>query len=248
VAFGMSGLIANFTTKRSDAFQVEIQLAIPAGKTVALLGPNAAGKSTVVDTIAGLIRVEKGIVGLDDRVFDEPASGTFIPAESRNIGVMFQDYLLFPNMTVAENIAFGLRSQGRPRSETGDAAQEWIGRMGLTSVANQFPGTISGGQAQRVALARALICEPDLLLLDEPLSALDVTTRGDLQTELREHLEEFSGPRLLITHDPREAFLFADEIHIIEEGLVTQSGDPSDIKLRPKTRYAADIGGGWAVD
>ncbi len=244
----MSGLLANFTVRRSDTFEVQIELSIAAGTTVALLGPNAAGKSTVVDTIAGLLRVEEGTVRLDGRILDEPESDTFIPAELRDVGVVFQDYLLFPNMTVIENIAFGLRSHRTPHSEALDTAREWIARMGLAGVENQLPGTISGGQAQRVALARALICRPALLLLDEPLSALDVTTRGDLQAELKEHLEEFSGPRLLITHDPREAFLFADEIHILEEGIVTQTGDANDIKLRPETRYAADIGGGWAVN
>jgi len=129
------------------------------------------------------------------------------------------------------------------RDEARDRAGEWIRRLGLERFERHKPGDLSGGQAQRVALARALVTEPALLLLDEPLAALDVTTRARLRRTLAEHLAVFAGPRLLITHDPTEAFLLADEIHVIEDGAVTQSGTADDIRLRPRTRYAADLAG-----
>ena len=156
---------------------------------------------------------------------------------------MFQDYLLFPHMTVIENVAFGLRSRGVSRHEAMERAGGWLERLDLTGLERRKPPQLSGGQAQRVALARALVIDPDLLLLDEPLAALDVTTRVELRRVLARHLADFPGPRLVITHDPTEAFLLADEIHIIENGAVTQSGSPDEIRLRPRTPYAADLAG-----
>lgn len=236
-------LDADFVLDRSDRFQLRLALSLRAGETVALLGPNGAGKSTAVAAIAGLIPIDSGRITLGDAVLDDPDRGVFVPVNERKIGVVFQNYLLFPNMSVVENVAFGLRSQGVSRAEAETRAGQWLGRVGLDGVATQKPRDLSGGQSQRVALARALITEPDLLLLDEPLSALDVTTRTELRHLLAEHLEAFNGPRLLITHDPTEAFLLADEVHVIEDGSVTQSGSPDDIRLRPRTSYAADLAG-----
>jgi molybdate transport system ATP-binding protein len=167
----------------------------------------------------------------------------FVPPEERHIGVVFQDYLLFPHLTVTENVAFGLRSSGVSRNEARRTARSWLQRLGIGTLADRRPRDLSGGQAQRVALARALIAEPQLLLLDEPLAALDATTRVDLRHVLADHLREFPGPRLLITHDPTEAFLLADEIHVIEDGAITQVGSADDIRLRPRTRYIADLAG-----
>ena len=174
---------------------------------------------------------------------DQPEEDVFVPPDRRRIGVLFQDYLLFPRMRVIDNVAFGLRSRGVSKSEASDRAATWIKRMGLEGSERRWPGQLSGGQAQRVALARALVIEPELLLLDEPLSALDVTTREQLRRSLKEHLDGFSGPRLVITHDPAEAFLLADQISIIEAGRITQSGNADDIRLRPRTRYVADLAG-----
>ncbi|MFQ5555855.1 MAG: ATP-binding cassette domain-containing protein, partial [Acidimicrobiia bacterium] len=144
---------------------------------------------------------------------------------------------------VAKNVAFGLRSGGVPRVEAETRTASWLTRLDLGSLADRKPADLSGGQAQRVALARALATEPDLLLLDEPLAALDATTRVELRRTLSDHLDRFSGPRLLITHDPSEAFLLADEIHVIEDGAITQVGTQDDIRLRPRTRYVADLAG-----
>jgi molybdate transport system ATP-binding protein len=236
-------LDAHLVVRRPDEFELDIELAIPMGTTAALLGPNGAGKSTAVAALAGLLALDRGHITLGGAVLDDPRAEVFVTADARRVGVVFQDYLLFRHLTVAENIAFGLRSRRLGRVEVSGRTREWVGRLGLEGLESHRPGELSGGQAQRVALARALITEPDLLLLDEPLSALDVTTRSELRRRLAEHLEVFDGPRVLITHDPTEAFLLADEIHIIEDGGITQSGSADDIRLRPRTRYAADLAG-----
>jgi molybdate transport system ATP-binding protein len=187
--------------------------------------------------------LESGRIVLGDRVLDDPSRTVFVPSEERRIGVVFQDYVLFPHLSVSDNIAFGLRAQRIGRRELRERVDEWLDRIGLTHLGDRHPGDLSGGQAQRVALARALITEPDLLLLDEPLAALDVTTRAELRRTLADHLDRFTGPRLLITHDPTEAFLLADRIHVIEDGTITQVGTADDIRLRPRTAYAADLAG-----
>jgi molybdate transport system ATP-binding protein len=237
------GLEADVRVDRSDGFRLEIDLTIPPGRTVALLGPNGAGKSTAVASIAGLLPIDAGRIALGGVVLDHPAEGIHVPPEQRKVGVVFQDYLLFPHLSVAENVAFGLRSRGAHHDEALSRSRSWLGRLGIEDLASRKPGDLSGGQAQRVALCRALVAEPDLLLLDEPLSALDVTTRTELRHTLGEHLAAFEGPRLLITHDATEAFLLSDDVHVIEDGRVTQAGTPDDIRLRPRTRYAADLAG-----
>jgi molybdate transport system ATP-binding protein len=236
------GLEAAFAMDRAS-FRLELDLSIAPGATIALLGPNGAGKSTAVATIAGLLSIDEGRITLAGTVLDDPGEDVFVPSERRRVGVVFQDLLLFPHLTVLDNVAFGLRSRGAGRNAAHDAAHEWLDRLELSGFAERRPGDLSGGQAQRVALARAMVSEPDLLLLDEPLSALDVTTRAEMRRILARHLETFPGPRLMITHDPTEAFLLADEIHVIEDGAVTQSGTADQIRLTPRTRYAADLGG-----
>ena len=238
-----SGLDARFTVRRGEGFQLDIALSVAPGQTVALLGPNGAGKSTAVAALAGLVPIDSGTIALAGAVLDDPGGGVLVAPEARSVGVVFQDYLLFPHLSVLENVAFGLRSRGVAHDTALARAGEWLERLGVADQAPSKPGTLSGGQAQRVALARALVTEPDLLLLDEPLSALDVTTRVQLRRALAVHLEGFAGPRLLITHDPTEAFLLADLIHIIEDGTITQAGTADDIRLRPRTTYAADLAG-----
>jgi molybdate transport system ATP-binding protein len=226
-----------------DGFALDVALAIPPGRTVALLGPNGAGKSTAVAALAGLTPLDGGHIRLGGMTLDDPPDGVFVPPEDRRIGVVFQDYVLFPHLSVVENVAFGLRSRGVPKHEAHRQATPWLERLGIAGLETRKPRDLSGGQAQRVALARALIAEPELLLLDEPLAALDATTRVGLRHVLADHLAGFPGPRLLITHDPTEAFLLADEIHVIEGGAITQVGTAGDIRLRPRTRYIADLAG-----
>jgi molybdate transport system ATP-binding protein len=237
------GLDARIVVHRGQAFSLDLPLAIEPGTTAALLGPNGAGKSTTVDTLAGLLPLDGGHVSLAGRTLDDPASGTFVRAEDRRIGVVFQDYLLFDHLDVVDNIAFGLAGRSRRRRDARAAAARWIEVFDLAGLEEKRPRELSGGQAQRVALARALATEPDLLLLDEPLAALDVVTRSQLRRTLRHHLSTYHGPRLLITHDPTDAFLLADRIHVVENGRLVQSGDPDEIRWHPATDYVAALAG-----
>lgn len=235
----MSGDLAARLLVRREGFTLDIGLSIEVGTTAALLGPNGAGKTTAVRAIAGLEPLDEGRVSLGDQVLEDVGSGVRLPPEERNIGVVFQDYLLFGHMTVAENVAFGLVSQGRSEA----AVPRWLDRFGLTGKAEMKASALSGGEAQRVALARALITEPGLLVLDEPMAALDASTRVHVRRDLTDHLRGFPGPRVLITHDPTEAFLIGDEIYVLEEGRIVQKGTPDEIRMRPRTRYVADLAG-----
>jgi len=225
------------------AFELDVDLKVEAGEVVAVLGPNGAGKTSLLRGLAGLLPLDAGRVVLDGVVLDEPAAGVFVPSERRPIAMVFQDYLLFPHLTVLENVAFGLRSRGTSRSEATATAHRWLERVGLQTEAPRKPGSLSGGQAQRVALARALATSPSLLLLDEPMAALDASTRVDLRRDLRCHLESFRGVRLLVTHDPVEALAMADRLVILEQGRLLQSGSPAEVTQHPRSRYVADLVG-----
>ena len=239
----MSGLVAKLVASRASGFVVEVDIEIPPGATVALLGPNGAGKSTLVEVLAGLLPIVEGSIWLGDLVLDSPADDRFVPPADRKLGVVFQDYLLFPHMTALDNVSFGLRAKSETKASASLIARSWLEKLGIVDLAEKMATDLSGGEAQRVALARALATDPNLLLLDEPMSALDATTRVEIRRELADALEAFTGPRLLITHDPTEAFLLADEVYVMEEGLVTQRGSAEEIRLRPRTPYAADLAG-----
>ena len=224
-------------------FRLDVQLQVAAGEVVALLGPNGAGKSTVLSCLAGLLPVHEGRVRLGDHVHDDPAAGVLVAPQSRSVGVVFQDYLLFPHLTALDNVAFGLRSAGRPRREARSVATAWLERMGLPEIAGSRPAALSGGQAQRVALARALAPEPRLLLLDEPLAALDAGARAHVRAELRRHLRAFPGCTLLVTHDPLDAMVLADRVVVVEQGRVVQTGPPAQVARAPRTAYVAGLVG-----
>jgi len=239
----MSGLVAKLVASRPSGFEVEVEIAIPRGTTVALLGPNGAGKSTLVEVLAGLMAIDKGNIQLGDVVLDSPSDDLFVQPANRKVGVVFQDYLLFPHMTALGNVSFGLAAKTETKTSASAMAKTWLENLGIVDLAGKMASELSGGEAQRVALARALAPNPDLLLLDEPMSALDATTRVAVRRELADALETFTGPRLLITHDPTEAFLLADEIYVMEDGLISQRGSAEEIRLRPRTPYAADLAG-----
>ena len=224
-------------------FELDVELAVDAGEVVALLGPNGAGKSTLLGALAGLVPLARGRIELDGQVLDDTAQGIAMPPERRPIGVVFQDYRLFPHLSALDNIAFGLRCRGWSRATARHAAHEWLARIGLAEHAAARPAGLSGGQAQRVALARALVVQPALLLLDEPLAALDVRTRAETRRALRARLAEFGGAKLLVTHDPLEAIALAERLIAIEDGRIVQSGTPAEVTARPRSAWVADLVG-----
>ncbi|MDP2290973.1 MAG: ABC transporter ATP-binding protein [Actinomycetota bacterium] len=222
---------------------LQAELAVRPGELLALLGPNGAGKSTLLRCLAGLTPLAAGLVALDDTVLDDPATGTFVEPEDRPISVVFQDYLLFEHMSVLENVAFGLRARRAPKADARRIAREWLERVGLGDYADQRPRALSGGQSQRAALARALATSPRLLLLDEPLAALDAATRSSVRRDLRRHLATFDGMRILVTHDPVDAYALADRVAILEGGRIVQTGTLAEVTAHPRSRYVADLVG-----
>ncbi|MET8097567.1 ABC transporter ATP-binding protein [Streptomyces sp. NPDC005236] len=231
------GLDARLVVRRGS-FRLDIELSAAPGDVVALLGPNGAGKTTALRALAGLTPLsEGGRLRLDGVPLDRT------PPESRPVGVVFQDYLLFPHLSALDNVAFGPRCQGVPKAEARAQAAAWLERMGLAEFAGTRPRRLSGGQAQRVALARALATRPRLLLLDEPLAALDARTRLDVRAQLRHHLSDFEAVAVLVTHDPLDAMVLADRLVVVEDGRVVQEGGPSDIARRPRTDYIAQLVG-----
>jgi molybdate transport system ATP-binding protein len=237
---GSDGLVVDAEVRRGS-FTLAVSLTAAPGQVLGLLGPNGAGKSTLLSAVAGLTPVSAGCITLAGQVMDDADSGTFVEASGRPVGFVFQNYRLFPYLTVAENVAFSPRARGLGRQAARSAAVHWMDRLGLTALADRKPAQLSGGQAQRVALARALAGQPALLLLDEPLSALDAGTRLDVQAELKLHLADFTGPCLLVTHDPIEALVLADQLIVLEGGRIVQEGTPAQIARRPATDYVAKL-------
>ncbi|MGH8885789.1 MAG: sulfate/molybdate ABC transporter ATP-binding protein [Egibacteraceae bacterium] len=236
---------------RLGALTLDATLRVDAGEVVAVLGPNGAGKTTLLRALAGLVPLDSGRVVLDGQVLEDPAQGARRAPEERSVGVVFQDHLLFPHLSARENVAFGLRSRGAPRAAARRAADRWLDRVDLAGVGVRKPAALSGGQAQRVALARALAAEPALLLLDEPLSALDVEARQSVRAALRAHLDGFAGPCVLVTHDPIEAITLADRLVILEAGRVTQAGTAHEVTRQPRSAWVARLVGvnlfrGWS--
>jgi molybdate transport system ATP-binding protein len=224
-------------------FRLEIAMTVNAGEVVALLGPNGAGKTTALRALAGLVPLSDGHIDVAGRILDDPRRGMFVAPERRPIGVVFQDYLLFPHLSALDNVAFGPRCHGASRRAARDTAGAWLARVGLADVARRKPRHLSGGQSQRVALARALAADPWLLLLDEPLAALDARTRLETRARLHRHLADHPGGTLLVTHDPLDALVLADRLVIIEDGRVVQTGDAAAITARPRTDYVARLVG-----
>jgi molybdate transport system ATP-binding protein len=214
------------------SFRLELTLAL-GRETFALVGPSGAGKTTVLRAVAGLARPERGRVVLDGRVLFDAATGVSLPPEERRVGFVFQDYALFPHMTVAQNVAYG------SRNGTG----ELLERFRIAHLAAAKPGELSGGERQRVGLARALAREPGVLLLDEPLSALDPHTRAALRLELKEVLEALDLPVLLVTHDFHDAAVLADRVGALADGRVRQVGTPSDLIAAPADAFVASFTG-----
>ena len=216
-----------------------IQLDIEKGNLVTLLGPSGCGKSTLLRCLAGLEQVTEGTIILDGQ------DVTHVPASQRNIGMVFQQYSLFPNMTVEQNIGFGLKMQKMPKDEIADHVRRAVELVELKGKENQYPVSLSGGQQQRVALARSIVTHPKVLLLDEPLSAIDAKLRKALQTRIREIHQELGLTTVFVTHDQDEAMVMSDVIELFHDGRIEQSGSPVSVYTSPVSTFAASFIGSY---
>jgi len=226
---------------RVDERDVEIDLDVADGQTVAILGPNGSGKSTVLSVVAGILRPGRGRAVLDDTtLFDLPDRSWTAPHE-RGTGLLAQDPLLFPHLSVLDNVAFGPRSSGTSRTASRRIARTWLDEVDAGQLADRKPSALSGGQAQRVAIARALAAEPRLLLLDEPMAALDITVVPAMRQVLRRVLADRTA--VIVTHDVLDALLLADHVVVMEHGRVVEQGPTKDVLARPRSSFGAGIAG-----
>ena len=226
---------------------VDIEFCVSAGEVLAVLGPNGAGKSTALHVIAGLIRPDRGLVRLGDRVLTDTAAGVSVPTHDRRVGLLLQDPLLFPHMNVAANVAFGPYSRAtmfhRARASGKATALHWLREVDAADFADRKPRQLSGGQAQRVAIARALAAEPDVLLLDEPLNGLDVGAAAAIRAVLRRVVTRTGCAVILITHDLLDVFTLADRMLVLESGRVAEVGPVPDVLTAPRSHFGARIAG-----
>ena len=235
-------LKAQFDTQLG-AFHLVMNLVGEAGKTTVLLGESGAGKTTVLRLLAGLLRPDQGHIALNDVVYFDSERRISVPPQERPVGYVFQDYVLFPHMTVFENVAFGLRAQRMARREIARRVGEALEQAHLVGLDGRRPAQLSGGQQQRVAIARALALRPQLLLLDEPLAALDVQTRREVRQELRHILLRLGITTVMVTHQYLEALLFGHQILVLEGGSVLQQGQQRDLLEHPRSSYVAELVG-----
>jgi molybdate transport system ATP-binding protein len=208
-----------------------------------LVGASGAGKSTILNILAGLTQPDQGTIRLDGGTYLASDLNIMVPTAARDIGYVFQDYALFPHLTVAENVAFGLRAQRVPRPDLAARTTAALDQLHIRNLAARRPAQLSGGQQQRVALARALALRPRLLLLDEPLSALDLQSQREVRTELRRILGLLPCVTLFVTHNPVEAVIFGDRIAVIEEGRIVQVGTREELLRTPRSGYVAELMG-----
>lgn len=235
------------TLGRND-FELQAIFDVPAGESVAILGPNGAGKSTLLALVAGLLTPDSGTVEVGGRLLSRATPFLLTAPEKRRVGLMGQDPLLFPHLSALENIAFGPRSRGWSRVRARAGAREWLERMELAPLESRRPYELSGGQRQRVALARALAAEPEILLLDEPLGALDARTAPDIRQVLRTHLRDSGTTSLLVTHDVLDAAVLADRVLVLEGGRIVDDGPTGAVLTAPRSAFGATLAGLNVVD
>ena len=228
-------------TKRLGGFTLEAGLSVGDHSVMVLVGESGSGKTTLLRLLAGLAHPDEGRIEVDGEIWFDGAAGRRLPAARRAVGYVAQDYALFPHLTAAENVAFGLRAQGVAGREIARRAAATLERLGIAALARRKANELSGGQQQRVALARALVLDPRVLLLDEPLSALDAQTRRTIRGELRRLLAELPCTTLYVTHSTAEALALGERITVLEDGRVSQSGSREDLMRHPRSPYVAEF-------
>lgn len=236
----MSGVRVSARLRARD---VEFEVSVADGEVLAVLGPNGAGKSTLLLMIAGLLRPDAGRIELGDTVVTDTGAGTFVPAHARGVAMLSQQAMLFPHMSVAANVGYAPRCRGLSRGAARKAARHWLDAVGAADLAERKPAQLSGGQAQRVALARALAAEPRLLLLDEPMAALDVTAAPAMRRLLRDVLSGTGRTAIVVTHDLLDALAIADRVIVVDRGRVAESGPVREVLTTPRSEFAATIAG-----
>jgi molybdate transport system ATP-binding protein len=229
--------------KRRDSFALDVAFQAPAGSTTVVVGESGAGKTSLLRLLAGLDRIDAGFVTVGDEQYADAARGLHRPSWERDIGYVSQDYALFPHLSVRENVSFGLRAAGLEGGQVPALVQQALGLVGISDLADRMPQRLSGGQEQRAALARALVLTPHLLLLDEPLSSLDLQTRREVRVELRSLLQRLPCVTVYVTHSPVEALVFGDQIVVLEQGRAAQVGTPDDLLRHPRSPFVAQLVG-----
>ncbi|MEP7370547.1 MAG: ABC transporter ATP-binding protein, partial [Dermatophilaceae bacterium] len=222
---------------------LDIDLNAEPGQVVAVLGPNGAGKTTLLHALAGLVRLQRGRIQVAGCLWDSPEENAWMAPEKRRTGLVLADHLLFPHLSVVDNVSFGPRSRGVAKAIARSRAVAELEALGLADRVQVRPSELSSGQAQRVSLARALATDPDLLLLDEPLSALDPATRAQTRADLGARLRAFAGITILVTHDPLDALSLADRLVFIKDGELVQEGTPHEVIAQPRDAYVAQVVG-----
>jgi iron(III) transport system ATP-binding protein len=234
-------MVRSLTKRYGDVAAVEgLSMEVKPGELVALLGPSGCGKTTTLRLVAGFLKPEAGEIWVGERCLSSPAA--VVPPERRRMAMIFQSYALWPHMTVARNVAYGLRFKrelSRPERER--RVRDMLGVVQLAGYEDRYPGELSGGQQQRVAVARALVVEPEILLLDEPLSNLDANLREEMRFEIRRLHDAFGITTLYVTHDQAEAMVISDRIAVLQKGRVVQVGSADDLFHQPRTRFVAEF-------
>jgi molybdate transport system ATP-binding protein len=238
----MTALDAHLVVRRGS-FVLDVTLSVAPGEVVAVLGPNGAGKSTLLGVLAGLLRADAGHVRLGEATVAEPVAGVHVQPHRRGVGLLAQQALLFPHLTALANVAFGPRAHGVPRAAAERRARELLDAVDAAELADRRPAQMSGGQQQRVALARALAPRPDLLLLDEPLAALDVDATPAMRALLRRVIREAGQTAVLVTHSALDALVLADRVLVLTDGRTVEQGPTREVLARPRSPFTARIAG-----
>ncbi|MHA6669143.1 ABC transporter ATP-binding protein [Homoserinimonas sp. A447] len=241
----MNGELSARVIARRGTFLLDASINVAPGEVLALLGPNGAGKSTLLQVVAGLLIPERGEVAVAGRTLTRRGSSTpvFVPPRHRGVGLLGQDPLLFPHLSAAQNVAFSVRAQGIRPAQALAAAEQWLAAVGLEGLENRKPDALSGGQQQRVAIARVLAARPAVLLLDEPMAALDVQTAAAIRALLKERLADTGIPAVLVSHNVLDAIVLADRVAILDEGRIVEEGDTGRLVDAPVTQFARDLVG-----